>query len=150
LDSSASHHMTTIKYVFSFLTSSTGPPILMGDDTPIEVTKQRRVELQHERFENVLHVLKLSMNILSIYKTEKSGTRKGVEFTPNFVTIYDMHENSKIVVGELNHQSQLYTFSKFIAKYDSSLLLTYSDDDSIFWHEIFGNLNFRYMQQLNK
>jgi hypothetical protein len=73
-----------------------------------------------------------------------------VEFTPDFVTIYDMHDNSKIVVGEVNHQSWLYTFSKFISKYDSSFLLTHSDDDSRFGHERFGNLNFRYMQQLNK
>jgi hypothetical protein len=73
-----------------------------------------------------------------------------VEFTPNSVTIYDMHDNSKIVVGEVNHQSHLYTFSKFIAKSDSSLLLMHVDNDSRLWHERFGHLNFKYMQQLSQ
>jgi hypothetical protein len=103
LDSGTSHHMAATKDVFSSLTTSTGPPILMGDDTPIEVIGQGRVELQHGSFENVLHVPKLSMNLLSIYQITQSGTRKRVEFTPDSVTIYDMHDNSKIVVGEVNH-----------------------------------------------
>jgi hypothetical protein len=103
-----------------------GPPILMGDDTPVEVTGQGRVDLQHGSFENVLHVPKLSMNLLSIYQITHTGTGKRVEFTPGFMTIYDMHDNSKIVVGEVNHQSRLYTFSKFIAKYEPALLLTHA------------------------
>jgi hypothetical protein len=150
LDSGASHHMEATQDVLSSLTTCMGPPILMGDDTPVEVTGQGRVELQHGSFENVLHVSKLSVNLLSVYQITHSGTRKRVEFTLDSVTIYDMHDNSKIVVGEVNHQSQLYTFSKFIAKSDSTLLLTHVDDDSRLWHEIFGHLNFRYMQQLNK
>jgi hypothetical protein len=59
-------------------------------------------------------------------------------------------ENSKIVVGEVNHQSRLYTFSKFIAKFDYALLLTHTNDDIRLWHERFDHLNFRYIQQLNK
>lgn len=58
-----------------------------------------------------------------------------------------MHDNSKIVVGEENYQSRLYMFSNFIARFDYSLLLTYVDDDSRLWHQRFGNLNFKYMQQ---
>jgi hypothetical protein len=73
-----------------------------------------------------------------------------VEFTPDSVTIYDMHDNSKIVVGEVNHQSDLYTFSKFITKLDSALLLTHVDNDSRLWNERFGHLNFKYMQQLSQ
>jgi hypothetical protein len=103
LDSSASHHIETTKDVFSFLTASTSPPILMGDDTPIEVTRQGKAKIQHGIFENVLHVPKLSMNLLSIYQISHSGTGKMVEFTLDFVTIYGMHNNSKIVVGEVNH-----------------------------------------------
>jgi hypothetical protein len=73
----------------------------MGDDTPVEVTRQGRVELQHGSFENVLHVPKLSVNLLFVYQIVHSGTGKRVEFTPDSITIYDMHDNSKIVVGEL-------------------------------------------------
>jgi hypothetical protein len=58
------------------------------------------------------------VNLLSVYQITHSGTGKRVEFTPDSVTISDMHDNSMIVVGEVNHQYRLYTFSKFIAKSD--------------------------------
>jgi len=143
LDLGASHHMEATKDIFSYLTASAGPPILIGDDTLVEVTRQGRVELQRGSFDNVFHVPKLSMNLLSIYQITQSGKR--VEFTMDYVTIYDMHDNSNIIVGEFNHQSRLYTFSKLIAKSDSSLLLTHSNGDSRFGYDIFGNLIFKYM-----
>jgi hypothetical protein len=142
--------METTKNVLSSISACMGPPILMGDDTPVEVIGQGRVELPHGSFENVLHVPKLSMNLLSIYQITHSGTGKRVEFTPDSVTISDIHDNSMIVVGEVNHQSRLYTFSKFIAKSDYALLLTHVDDTSRLWHERFDHLNFKYMQQLCK
>jgi len=55
-----------------------------------------------------------------------------------------------IFVGEVKHQYRLYTFSKFITKFDSNLLLTYVDDTSRLWHKIFNHINFKYMQQLCK
>jgi hypothetical protein len=73
-----------------------------------------------------------------------------VEFTLDSVTIFDMHDNSKIVVGEVNHQYCLYTFSKFISKCNSNLLLIHVDDTSRLWDEIFVHLDFKYMQQLCK
>jgi hypothetical protein len=150
LYSGASHHMAAIKDILSSLTTFTGPPILMGDDIPIEVTRQGRVEIQHGSFKNVLHVPKLSMNLLYVYQITHKCTRKRVESPLDSMTIYDMHDNSKTIVGEVNQQSRLYTFSKFIAKYEPALLLTHFDDDSRPWHERFAHLNSRYMQQLNK
>jgi hypothetical protein len=131
IDSGASHHIAATKDVLSSLTACTGPPILMGDDSLVEVTGQGRVDLQNGSFENVLHVPKLSINLLSVYQIIHTGTRKMMEFTPDSVTIYDMQDNSKIVVGEVNHESRLYTFSKFIAKTDSTLQLTHANDDSV-------------------
>ena len=60
-----------------------------------------------------------------------------------------MQTNSRVATSEVNHQSRLYTFSKFIEP-DCSLLLTDADESSRIWHERFKNLNFRYMQQLRK
>jgi hypothetical protein len=97
----------------------------------------------------VLHVPKLSSNILFVYQITKSNTRKRVIFTPNVVDIYDMQTNSRVVTGEVNHLSRLYTFSEFIEP-DYTLLLTHADESSRIWHERFGNLNFRYMQQISK
>jgi hypothetical protein len=56
-----------------------------------------------------------------------------------------MHDSSKIVVGEVNQRSQLYTFSKFIVKSKPALLPTHVNDDSRLWHVRFGHLNFRYI-----
>jgi hypothetical protein len=121
----------------------------MGDNSSVEVTGKGRIELTNESFDNVLHVPKLSINLLSVYKMMNSNTGNKFIFTPNSGDIYDMQTNSKVSTGEVNHQSSLYTFSQFIEP-DSSLILTHADESSRIWHERFGNLNFRYMQQLIK
>jgi hypothetical protein len=68
IDSGASHHMTSKEEVFTSLISCFGPPILMGDDTPIAIAGEGRVELPNGSFENVLNVPKLSINLLPVYQ----------------------------------------------------------------------------------
>jgi hypothetical protein len=121
----------------------------MGDNSFIEFIGKGRIELTNGSFENVLHVPKISINLLSVYQLTNSSNGKKVVFTPNSVDIYDMQTNSKVATSEVNHQSRLYTFSVFIEP-DSALLLTRADESSRIWHERFGHLNFRYMQQLSK
>jgi hypothetical protein len=149
IDSGASHHMATSNIVYYSLDSCKVPPILMGGNSYVEVTDKGRIQLTNKRFENVLHVPKIYFNLLSVYQMKNSGTRKKFIFTPNFVDIYDMQTNSRVATGEVNHQSRLYTFSKFIEP-NSALLLTHADESSRIWHEWFGHFNFRYMQQLSK
>jgi hypothetical protein len=60
-----------------------------------------------------------------------------------------MQTKSKVATSEVNHQSILYTFYEFIEP-NSALLLTHADESSRIWHERFGHLNFKYMQQLSK
>jgi len=117
----------------------------MGDDSPIKVIGKGRVELLHRSFEDVLHVPKLLVNLLSVYQTTHSSTEKRVEFNPDAMNIYDLHSSSKIATDEVNNGARLYTFSEFI-EYESSLLLTHADDSSTLWHERFDHLNYRYMQ----
>jgi hypothetical protein len=119
----------------------------MGENSPVEITDKGRIELTNKRFEIVLHVPKLSVNILSMYQMNKSNT--GKIFTPDLVDIYDMQTNSRVATGEVNHQSRLYTFSEFIEP-DYVSLLTHVDESSRIWHERFWHLNFIYMQQLSK
>jgi hypothetical protein len=121
----------------------------MGDNSPVEVTDKGRIELTNGSFENVLHVPKLSVNLLSMYQMKNSGTGKKFIFISNAVYIYDMQTNSKVATGEVNHQSRLYTFSEFI-ELDSALLLTHVDESSRIWHERLEHLNFRYMKNLRK
>jgi hypothetical protein len=60
---------------------------------------------------------------------KKSNSEKRFIFTPNAKDIYDMKTNSKVATNEVNYQSRLYTFSKFIEP-DSALLLTHADESS--------------------
>jgi hypothetical protein len=83
IDSGASHHMATKEEVFSSLSPCSRPPILMGDDTPLAVAGEGRVELHNGSFENVLHVPNISMNLLSVYQIAQKG--KKVEFTSDSV-----------------------------------------------------------------
>jgi hypothetical protein len=149
IDLGASHHMATSKEVYSSLDACKGPPILMGDNSSVEVTGKGKIELTNGSFENMLHVPKIFVNLLSMYQMTNSSTGNKFVFTPNFVDIYNMQTNSRVATGEVNHQSRLYTFSKFIEP-DFSLLLTHADESSRIWHERFGHLNFKYMQHLSK
>jgi hypothetical protein len=120
----ASHHMVEKEEAFSSFIPCSGPPILMGDDTPIVVAGEGRVEFHNGNFENVLHVPNLSMNLLSIYRITQKG--KLVEFTSDSVSVIDMHDNSIIAIGEVDQKSRLYKFTKF-SDDESSILLTYKE-----------------------
>jgi hypothetical protein len=78
-----------------------------------------------------------------------SGTEKKLIFTPDAMDIYDMQTNSRVATDEVNHQSRLYTFSEFIEP-GYALLLTHADESNRIWNEMFGHLNFIYMQHLSK
>jgi hypothetical protein len=124
IDYGASHHMAAKEEVFTSLSLCSGPPILMGDDTLVAVAGEGRVELHNGSFENVLYVPKLSMNLRSVYQITQKG--KKVEFTLDSVSVLDMHDNSIIAIGEVDHKSRLYKFTKFVDG-DSSLLLTHKE-----------------------
>jgi hypothetical protein len=109
---------------FSSLSPCSRPLILMGDDTPVVVAGEGRVEIHNDSFENVLHVPKLSMNLLLVYQITQ--TSKRVEFTSDSVTVLDMHESSIIAVGEVYHKSRLYKFTKF-SDDDSSILIKHKE-----------------------
>jgi hypothetical protein len=83
-----------------------------------------------------------------MYQMKNFGTGKKFVFTTDVVEIYDMQTNSKFATGEVDHQSRLYTFSKFIEP-DFTLLCTHVDESSRICHERFGDLNFRYMKHLS-
>jgi hypothetical protein len=142
----ASHHMATSEEVYSSLDAWKGPPILMGDNSSVEVTGKGRIELTNGSFENVLHVPKLSVNLLSMYQMMNSMALEINSYSHQMsMDIYDMQTSSRVATSEVNHQSRLYTFSEFIEP-DSALLRTHVDESSRIWHERFGHLNFRYMQ----
>jgi hypothetical protein len=129
VESRASHKMDALEVVYSSLDACKGPPIMIGDNSSIKVTDKGRIELTNRSFENVLHVPKISINLLSMYQMMNYDTGKKVIFTQNSMDIYEMQTNSTVATGEVNHQSRLYTFSKFIEP-DSALLLTHANESS--------------------
>jgi hypothetical protein len=94
VDSGPSHHMDSTKKIYSTLDACKGPPILMGDNSPIEVTKKGRIEITNGSFKNVFDVPKLSINIFFVYQMTNYGTGKRFIFTPDAMDIYDMQINS--------------------------------------------------------
>jgi hypothetical protein len=97
VDLGATHHMDATKDVYSSLDSCKGPPILMGDNSPVEVTDKGRIELTNGSFENVLHVPKISINLLLVYQMKIFDIGKRVIFTLDAVDIYDMETNSRVL-----------------------------------------------------
>jgi hypothetical protein len=78
VDSVESHHMDSSKSIYSSLDAYKGPPILIGDNSFVEVTNKGRIELTNKSFENVLHVPKLFVNLLSMYHMTNYDTGKEV------------------------------------------------------------------------
>jgi hypothetical protein len=140
-----SHHMDATKEVYSSLDACKGPPILMGDNSLVEVTYKGRIAITNKSFENVLHIPKNFVNLLSMYQMMNFCTGKKFIFTQNEVDINEIQTNSRVSTSEVNHQSRLYTFFQFIEP-DSALLLNHADESSRIWNERFENLNFRYMK----
>jgi hypothetical protein len=144
IDSGTSHHMAASKEIYYSLDACKVPPILMGENSSVKVIDKGRIELTNKSFENVLHVPKIFVNLLSMYQMTNSNTRNKFIFTPNSVDIYDIQTKSRVSTTKVNHQARLYTFSEFIEP-DSVVLLTHANESSRIWHERFGHLNFRYM-----
>jgi hypothetical protein len=97
--SSASHHMETTNDILSSIIECTGPPILMGDDSLVDVIKKGRVELDHISFENVLHIPQIFMNMILVYQITHSGSSKKLEFTPESVSILTCKTTLRLFSG---------------------------------------------------
>lgn len=130
LDSGASDHMAASKDSFSSLEPCTNPPILMGDDKPIQVCGKGVIDLEHGYFQNVLQVPLLSTNLLSIYQITHSGSKKQVVFTPEPVVISDISNKSKVAVGVADHKYRLHSFSHFIPNSSPTLHQTHGNEVS--------------------
>ena len=77
-----------------------------------------------------------------------TGIPKRVSFTPNDVDITEIASVKLIVKGHANHHAKAYEFSHFVADEKPTALLTHGNEVSRLWHERFGHLNFKYLQQL--
>lgn len=105
LDSCASHHMASSKEEIASLEPCTMPSILMGDNTLVEVCGRGSVDVGDGTFHDVPYVPSLSTNLLSVHQITHTSLGKGVEFTLDSVEIRELHNDSTIAVGRVDHQS---------------------------------------------
>ena len=63
IDFGASRHMVSTKEAFFSLDMLKGPPIVLGDDSLTESLGKGRIDLDHGKFSNVLHVPGLAANL---------------------------------------------------------------------------------------
>ena len=79
--------MDSMQDPFSTIHPYSGPSILMGDDSEIQAKGIGRIDLEDGHCNNVLFVLDIAMNLLSVYEMKHSSTSKRVTFTQNDVDI---------------------------------------------------------------
>ena len=69
--------MVLTKEALSSLDMSKGPQIVLGDDSLIESLGKGRIDLNHGKFSNVLYVLGLASNLLSVYQMTHRVSKEG-------------------------------------------------------------------------
>ena len=78
------------------------------------------------------------------------GAPKRVSFSLNDVEITELASGKLVAKGLANHHAKAYEFSHFVADAKPTALLTHGNEVSRLWHERFGHINFKYLQQLQK
>ena len=101
-------------------------------------------------FSKVLYVPSLAANLLSVYQMTHTGMSKRVSFSPNDVEITEIASGKFTAKGHANPHAKSYEFSHFVADENPTALLTHGNEVSRLWHERFGHINFKYLQQLQK
>jgi transposase InsO family protein len=149
IDSGASYHMAKDKAIFSGLNECNTKQIFVGDDRSLSVVGSGTIQVQNGHFNDVLCVPDLSCNLLSVYQITHSGEGKTVEFSPHQVVIKDLKDPKHVLAtGIADDITRLYKFDNFGSSAFSSVFVAHSDDLSKLWHERFGHLNYRSLQQL--
>ena len=100
IDSGALNHMMVEIESFSSLETDKSIPIDMGDDSTIISEGQGTVDLQNGYFSNVLYVLSLASNLLSIYQMTHTGVPKRVSFSPNYFEIMELASRKLVVIKQ--------------------------------------------------
>jgi hypothetical protein len=149
IDFGTSYHMTKDKDIFSTLNECNIKKIFVGDDRSLSVEGSRTVQVENGHFNDILCVPSLSCNLFSVYQITHSGEGKTVEFSRHQVVIKDLKYHKHVLATRIvDDITRLYKFDNFGSSSFSSAFFAHSDDLSKLWHERFGHLNYRSLQQL--
>jgi hypothetical protein len=145
IDSRASYHMAKDRDIFSTLNECNTKKIFVGGDRSLSVEGSGIVQVENGHFNDVLCVPSISCNLLLVYQITHSGEGKTIEFSPHQVVIKGLKDPQHVLAtGFADDITRLYKFDNF----GSSDFVAHSNDLSKLWHEQFGNLNYRSLQQL--
>ena len=128
---------------------SKGPPIVLGDDSLTNSLGKGRNYLEHGKFNNVLYVLGLASNILSVYQMTHTGSPNKVILSPDDVEITKILNGKFIEKGVVDHCSKVYKFSHFLPFSNPYALLTHAIEARNIWHERFGHIKYKYISNLS-
>jgi hypothetical protein len=149
IDSGESYHMAKDKSIFSALNECNTKKIFVGDDRSLSVVGSRIFQVDNGHFNDVLCVPSISCNLLSVYQITHSGEGKTIDFSPHQVVIKDLKDPKHVLAtGIVDDITRLYKFDNFGSSTFSSVFVAHSDDLSNLWHERFGHINYRSLQQL--
>jgi hypothetical protein len=149
IDSGASYHMAKDKAIFSTLNECNTKKIFVGDDRSLSVVGSGIVQVDNGHFNDVFCVPSLSCNLLLVYQITHSGEGKTVEFSPHQIVIKDLKDLKHVLATRIADDiTRLYKFDNFGSSYFSLVFVSHSDDLRKLWHERFGHLNYRSLQQL--
>ena len=99
--------MASMQYYVLAMYPYSGPSILMGDDSEIQVKVIGRIDLEDGYFNNVLRVLDIATNILFIYQMTHTRKPKRVTFTQNDVDISEIYTCQVVLVKPTNKASSI-------------------------------------------
>jgi hypothetical protein len=149
IDSGASYHMAKDRDIFSSLNECNTKKKFVGDDRSLSVEGYGTVQVENGHFNDILCVPSLSYNLLLLYQITHSGEGKTVEFSPHRVLIKDLKYHKHVLATRIvDDITRLYKFDKFGSSYFSLVFVAHNNDLSKLWHERFGHLNYRSLQQL--
>jgi hypothetical protein len=141
--------MAKDKDIFSALNGCNTKKIFVGDDRSLSVVGSGTVQVDNGHFNDVLCVPSLSCNLLSVYQITHSGQRKIVLFSPHQVVINDPKDPRHVLAtGIIDDITRLYKFENFGSSSFPLVFVSHRNDLSKLWHERFGHLNYRSLQQL--
>ena len=71
--------------------------------------------MENGEFKDILYIPNLSSNLLSFYQITHLGDGHKFEFLSHSVMVHSLRDDSLVVVGKVNHDKRLYSFSHFVA-----------------------------------
>ena len=87
--------------------------------------------------------------MLSVYQMTHTGSPKIATFDSDTVEITGKDIGQLIAKDIANHSTKAYEFSHFLPISPPTTLLSHYNNTNNIWHEIFGHLNFKYLQKLH-